>query len=132
MLAQAKEAYKSETPHGGAKSSLARTRQYLALAVDLVQNRIASPTSLLRFLLVTFAPKVVLQNLSVDAQALIIKHTADTLNNLQDTPRAEERNTLRNQAIDASVSLLVVSSVCFARALRTHRVGRASPTSVMI
>ena len=97
-------------PQGSGRSSIPRTRSFLDLAHEIVvDRRIAPPQNLLRFYLPTFVSKVILQGLTDDVQAFVVKRLAESFNLMKES-NSSENTLIRNQFVEASGSLLGVSS----------------------
>lgn len=110
ILKEERASYKVEAPQASQekqRSSLPRTRFYLQLAYHIaVEKQAAYPARLLRHYCTNLVSKVVLAMFNEDFQAFVITNFAGAL-------AAVQRNTdetLRNQAVDAAVPILVVSS----------------------
>ncbi|GJE89989.1 hypothetical protein PsYK624_061080 [Phanerochaete sordida] len=106
LLDEAKAAWKSEQPRDDDRHSIPRTRFFLTMAHEIVvERRIAAPLNLTRFYIATFGPRTVLQNLTEDAQAFVIRHVAESFSLMQDTGR-NDYISIRNQLVEANSTLM--------------------------
>lgn len=109
IVAEARLAWKSESSQDNDRSSIPRTRFFLDLAHEIVvERRISPPQNLLRFYLTTLVPKAVMQILTADVQAFVIKRIAESFDVMQDS-NPSEVTPIRNQLVDVSGLLLAVS-----------------------
>lgn len=108
-MGEARSAWKSESPKDNDRSSIPRTRFFLELAHEIaVDKRIAPPHNLLRFYVATLVSKVVLQSLTDDVQAFVVRRVAESFDLMQESSPSEIAS-MRNQLAEASGSLLAVS-----------------------
>ncbi|EKM48038.1 uncharacterized protein PHACADRAFT_214979 [Phanerochaete carnosa HHB-10118-sp] len=106
LMGEARSAWKSESPQGSDRSSIPRTRFFLELAHEIiVDKRIAPPHNLLQFCVATLVSKVVLQSLTDDVQAFVVRCIAESFDLMQESSPSEIPS-IRDQLVEASGSLL--------------------------
>lgn len=116
---EAKASWKVETPQAGEQTSLPRTRSYLDLANDILHKGLGQATTYLRFYLTVFTSKAILQSLTDDVQALVIKYISGGLELLlESTSSTDEHTHIITSTVNACGFLFAVghglASLCLA------------------
>ncbi|EIW62949.1 uncharacterized protein TRAVEDRAFT_112793 [Trametes versicolor FP-101664 SS1] len=115
LLGQARAMLKSDLPSGGESGSLHNVRYYLDLASFItIENRLSTPSHLLRFYYSNLTPKLVLGRLAEDDQAYVIRRVAETfavydeMGQVGNGPDFVDDGALRKQFLDICSVLLQV------------------------